>query len=274
MSAIKPVMCIGTCDVPTVYSNKQSYYECLCYIGYKVNECIDAINQYGDEWKTYVDAQIQEMREYVDAKFADEREYTDSQIRALDNKYSSAMIQQKSELTSLINTVERTLNTRIDGVYTDMESMRKELMAYIKSYVVDNVYIYDPTTGLNSPIQTVVNNLYNALRYWGITASEFDALNLTATNFDAIGISAYEFDMNSGMSVGKSSMFYMSSPFNGEWTYYQDIIYQLASMHMADPFTASEFDASANMTCTAFDGASYTAYKIDNDGHSLLVLIG
>lgn len=274
MNTIKPVMCIGACDVPTVYSNKQSYYECLCYIGFKVNECIEAINQYGDEWKTYVDEQIQDMREYVDGKFASEREYTDTQIRALDSKYSNAMSKQKAELTSLINTVENTLNSRIDDVYMNMESMRKELMAYVKNYVVDNVYIYDPTTGLNSPIQTAVNNLYNALRYWGITASDFDALKLTATGFDSIGISAYEFDMNSGMSIGKNNMFYMSSPFNGEWTYYQDIIYQLASMHMADPFTASEFDGSTNMTCTNFENASYTAYKIDNEGHSLLVLIG
>lgn len=274
MAMIEPVMCIGTCDVPTIYSNKQSYYECLCYIGYKVNECIEAINQYGNEWKVYVDSKIQEMREYVNNKFSDERAYTDSKVKALDDKYSNAMIRQKSELTLLIKTVENTLNTRIDGVYTDMESVRKELISYIKHYIVENVYMYDPTTGLNSTIQTVVDNLYNALRYWGITASEFDALNLSATNFGQIGISAYEFDMNSGMRIGKSRLYYMSSPFNGELTYYQDVIYQLATLHSANPFTANEFDGTSKMSCTAFDNVRYSAYKIDNEGRSLLAIIG
>ena len=42
--------------------------------------------------------------------------------------------------------------------------------------------------------QTVINNIYELSNKDGLTASEFDALNLTASGFDAYQITAYEFD--------------------------------------------------------------------------------
>ena len=45
----------------------------------------------------------------------------------------------------------------------------------------------------------VINNLYQLTNKDGLTATEFDALDLTATEFDAYQITAYEFD-----SAGKT----------------------------------------------------------------------
>ena len=39
-----------------------------------------------------------------------------------------------------------------------------------------------------------LNNLYGVSNKDGLTATEFDALELTATGFDAYNITAYEFD--------------------------------------------------------------------------------
>lgn len=63
---LKPLVPLLCCDVPSVYSNKQSYYECLCYIGYKVNECIDAINGFTDAYKQYTDEKVSELKTYID----------------------------------------------------------------------------------------------------------------------------------------------------------------------------------------------------------------
>lgn len=63
---LKPVVPLLYCDIPSVYSNKQSYYECLCYIGYKVNECINAINGFTDAYKQYTDEKVSELKTYVD----------------------------------------------------------------------------------------------------------------------------------------------------------------------------------------------------------------
>lgn len=59
---IKPLYPLLCCDVPSVYSNKQSYYECLCYIGYKVNECIEAINGFTNAYKQYTDEKVSQLK--------------------------------------------------------------------------------------------------------------------------------------------------------------------------------------------------------------------
>ena len=43
--------------------------------------------------------------------------------------------------------------------------------------------VLDPTTGLQSSIQIVIDNIYDQTRTDGISASEFDALQLTAQAF-------------------------------------------------------------------------------------------
>lgn len=89
---------IESCDVPSVYSNKQSYYEVLCYINYKLNELIDVYNSLEIDYKSYVDSQLDSVREYADENdekhSTADRAYTDLKTNnALDNakKYTDEL---------------------------------------------------------------------------------------------------------------------------------------------------------------------------------------
>ena len=74
-------------------------------------------------------------------------------------------------------------------------STEDEYLQYqIDHFDIGNIVIYDPTTGLESDIQTVIDNIYDQTRDEAITAGEFDALELTATEFDAKEITAFNFD--------------------------------------------------------------------------------
>ena len=64
----------------------------------------------------------------------------------------------------------------------------------ITNIQIGEISVYNPTNGLLQPLQTVINDLYGASNKDGLTATEFDALELTATSFDAYQITAYEFD--------------------------------------------------------------------------------
>lgn len=55
--------------------------------------------------------------------------------------------------------------------------------------------MYSPFTGLLTPIKRIIEQLA-ALHQNGITAGDFDALQITAGDFDALQISAYNFDWN------------------------------------------------------------------------------
>ena len=58
------------------------------------------------------------------------------------------------------------------------------------------IQVFDPTTGLKSPLQVVIDNLYNLGRTDALTATEYDALELTATDYDAYELTAYSYDQN------------------------------------------------------------------------------
>lgn len=82
--------------------------------------------------------------------------------------------------------------------YTD--TMVAQLEQEIQEISVGEISIFDPTTGFYSPLQTVIDNLYNASREDALTATEYDALELTATAYDAYELTATEYD-NNGKSL-------------------------------------------------------------------------
>lgn len=152
-----------------------------------------------------LEAEFLKLKEYVDQYLTDITDIKE-EVEAIEN--SIAVLTQ-----SIID-----LNNKIDGVdskvtnlktYTD--NLVNESYQILKNYVdaqdehlqeeIDNInigalIIYDPTTGTYNSVQTVVNNLYSLTNKDGLTATEFDTLELTATEFDAYQITAYEFDSN------------------------------------------------------------------------------
>lgn len=78
------------------------------------------------------------------------------------------------------------------NAYTD--AVAGQLRAEIEQISVGNIQVYDPTTGLISPLQTALDNIYGSGRDDALTATEYDALDLTATAYDAYDITAFEYD--------------------------------------------------------------------------------
>ena len=78
--------------------------------------------------------------------------------------------------------------------YTD--TIASQLEAEIQEISVGQIILFDPTTGLNSPLQTVIDNLYTLGRTDALTATEYDALELTATAYNGYALTAFEYDNN------------------------------------------------------------------------------
>lgn len=93
----------------------------------------------------------------------------------------------KLELQSMIATTLTQANA-----YTD--AMAARLEEEIENISIGQIIIFDPTTGDNSPLQTVINNLYESSRINALTATEYDELELTATAYDAYDLTAAEYD--------------------------------------------------------------------------------
>lgn len=273
---LKPSMCIGLCDVPSVYSNKQSYYEVLCYINYKINECIGAINGFTDAYKKYTDGEIAKLKEYVDGLNDDIKRYIDGQVTILnekiDNNYNtldSKIDSVKQKLQESINILTNLLYELNAKVYNYIDTEINRLYKYIETYACKNVKCLNPTNGLYESICKILSDMWDKLRYCGITCKQFDDLSLTCDSFETLNFNCTEFDLYAGCVLYKSPRFYMHDPFTGEYVFYQNVIYKLYNLHRNNPITTQEYD-ELQLTAEAYDAKQITAYNYDNNAKTLL----
>ena len=94
------------------------------------------------------------------------------------------------------------IDDKIINLKNYVDSHDAYLQEQIEQIEVGKINIYDPTTGLYSPLQVVIDNLYDMGRSNALTSSEYDALELTATEFDAYQITAREYDINGKEILG------------------------------------------------------------------------
>lgn len=150
----------------------------------KLNEVIKQTNA-NTEFINEYSGKIEEIEEAV-ASLKEEMQNFEEEVNASINEQFIAL---KAELQSMIAVALNQANA-----YTDALGARLE--AEIDAVSVGQISVYDPTTGLYSPLQTVIDNIYGQGRTDALTATEYDALDLTATAYDTYSITAYEYDNN------------------------------------------------------------------------------
>lgn len=155
--------------------------------------------------------------------------YLDDEIKKVDEKYSglfetvskleedfnSLVVEVKREIetakTEILNDVDFKMEQNYNRVLNLLNQYQVVFQAYVDSQIqqvnqrideieVGAINIYNPLTGTIDPIQTVIDDMYNSLRYNAITCTEYDGLELTATTYDGYMITAQNFDLN-GKSI-------------------------------------------------------------------------
>lgn len=275
LTPLIPLIC---CDVPSVYSNKQSYYECLCYIGYKVNECIDAINGFTDAYKQYTDEKVKALKEYVDGLNADIYKH----ITEVEANIRNDMDKRDDELDKKIDNIQKDLISRINTLNILVYQLNTEtreyidsaiakLYDYINNFVPSNMQVLNPVKGYYTSLNQALGDMYDNLRYYALTCTEFDSLNLTCTDFDNLLLNCTDFDLYGAKRFRVDSNLYMHNPFTGEYAFYQDVIYQLAELHFNNPIATNEFDALL-LTVSGFEAKALSAYTFDSNAKTALKL--
>lgn len=286
---ITPLIRLSCCNLPSVYNDKQSYYEVLCYLEKKINECISAINDYTDAYKDYTDTQIAQLKatleneihsleEYVNTQVADFKGYVDGKIATVESDYIEKITNLEVSINRKINDIStslteltRTVYRLNSETYVYINQQIDRLIDYIDKYACNNIQCYNPVTGQYDSICKILGDIYDSVRYCGITCDEFDELALTCNSFERLSMTAHDFDLYAGCKLIPSSQLYMFSPLTGEYVFYQDVIYQLAELHSNAPITVNEFDTLKSLTCNTFVGYNMTAYTFDNTAKDILM---
>ena len=150
----------------------------------KLNEVILQTNQ-NTEFINNYSGKIEE----IEAEMAGLREEMTQFETDVNNNIALQFADIKVELQAMIATALVQANAYTDTVAGRLENEIQEVS-------VGAISVFDPTTGIYSPLQIVIDNLYGASREGALTATEYDALQLTATAYDAYQITARDYDLN------------------------------------------------------------------------------
>lgn len=163
------------------FKNNLTFSEYLLGVLKKVNEVI---------------AQSNEQAEYI-AEF-------DAKYQELLTEFAEL----KQEFNNLKDDIISNVTNKLNDFYQKIEDELKLAVNYLKAYsdandailnnkidqiTLGNIELIDPTTGLLTPLQDVINNIAGTGRD-ALTASEYDALDLTATTYDGYDITAFDYD--------------------------------------------------------------------------------
>lgn len=165
------------------YLDNLTYAEFLLGILKKMNEVIAQTNANTDFIETF------------------EKQYNIllAEFEALSQKVDGISEQVHNEVAEQLEAFETVVTNQIIEVknyliaYSDAGDQRLE--NEIQAIQLGQINVIDPTTGLISPIQTVINNIAGTNSN-PLTASEYDALELSATAYDAYEVSAFDYDFN------------------------------------------------------------------------------
>lgn len=167
--------------ISTNYLDNMTYAEFLLGILKKMNEII-AVSNTQQEFIDEFNVKYQQLLK--------DFEQLRAEFDALEDKITASVQTQLDEFeVEVRNLITATQNYLI--AYTDSAEAR--LQGQIEAIQVGDIKVIDPTTGVLSPIQTVINNIAGSSAD-ALTASEYDALNLTATAYDNYNITAYDYD--------------------------------------------------------------------------------
>lgn len=165
---------------PFVYDSEETFLEMLRKFYKYLHELTTATKELSDEVDE-VKSDMASLEEEINQKI--------EQINVLLEQYDMKIDRIANELYAYVD--DKIVNVRnyVDTQYSILDNR-------ITQIEIGDIDIYDPTTGLLSPLQTVIDNLYDMNRGNAITASEYDNLELSASAYDAYDLTAREYDIN------------------------------------------------------------------------------
>lgn len=266
--------------LPLTYDDSLSYYESLCKFADKVNELIDRMNLYEEEYKDYVDEQVSFLKTYIDEQDNATKTVLEIKMENLKNETERQINELKLKLQQTLDDVNNKLaeySESLVRLYDFVVSDQNRQDIYFKNLLEEFYHkiwslidqytniIYNPTNGQLTTVEQAINDIWNILRYQAMTCIEFEWLGYSCDKWDSIGYSALDFDLYSGVKYAKRICdCWMINPYTGEKSLVTDVIYTLIGMR-AEGLTTEQYDAK-KLTASRFDSTDITAYDFDFQG--------
>ena len=184
----------------------------------------------------------------------------ENDIKNAKNEINNSLIAMKLDITRLYETFEEYKHNIDNIIQAKLNTAIDTLKYYIEE--VDRLFVVNPLTGEYTNIQDVLDMICNYLTVgYGLTASEYDSLNLSAIKYDNMRLTALMYSMRGFLIFFKRLKETIVNPFTGDNTTYDVVINMLANLHK-NSYTADEFDALL-LVASDYDSKAVSAYNFD-----------
>lgn len=264
--------------LPLVYDDSLSYYESLCKLVNKMNEIINEVNALNiDSILDRVDEEIDKQLETINKQMENLTNTVNSVMSNVNNSlelyHKQVLVELNAttaNLTIFVNSQLLTLRKYVDSQDNYILSELRYQIELLKNSFPDltTVYVKSPYTGKIITVQEAIDELWNNLRVYALTAGEYDRQMWSAEEYDNFKLTAYQYDYFAKQFIYRNPELYMFSPFTGEYVFYQEVIERLVTLHKTNALTATEYDTLA-LTATTYDNKTITAYTYDWNGKTI-----
>ena len=226
-----------------------------------------------DRLSAQIQAELEAEQQRVQQMIDDAQTEIQRMLVEFRNQMLAIEAQIQNEIVQMHSEIDRAINDLRFAMEANNELMMRWVEIRLQQFIdslpeILTVQVYNPYRGEVTDIQTAINDLYDVCRIWGLTAAQYDSLQLTASEYDALQLTATQFDTIGYRLLFKDPSYYMISPFTGLNVLVKDVVLQLAGLHM-NALTASAYDA-LDLDADTYDAKDLSAYDYDWNGAALL----
>lgn len=187
----------------------------------------------------------------------------DVRFNELDSYIRAQLVSVKLQVNEALAQLDQRILDNNEFIFDYVENRLDQFIHDFPTII--GIQVYNPIRGTYTSLQKAIDDLYDVSCVEGITALQFDSLDLTALELDSLDFTAEEFDQHSYAILGyPDPRYYMYDPFTGEMTLIKTVVSELAALHTdEDSVDCTEFDVSIDMDCDTFDATDITAFGFD-----------
>lgn len=261
-------------------THKTEYNEAmrrLAAVENEINTFEAHINAEFDRLKADIEADFEAQKQEMEQALADTQAQIEQEMQLLEEEVNRAIasfetrfLALKADILNEMEQLKAEVRREINNFYNVMQANNTYMINWVENRIEEfinslpeilTVQVYNPYRGEVTDIQTAINDLYEVASIWGLTAFQYDSLDLTASEYDALDLTAREYDTLGYKLLYKDPNYWMISPFTGELTLVKDVVSMLSLFHM-DGLTATEYDAK-DLDADTYDALEITAFNYD-----------
>lgn len=213
-----------------------------------------------DTLTTEIRNELAQTKAEIEREFAEALAQFTAQYQALKAEIELELANMKREINALAYELAEAIGSFREEMVTYIDERFDLFIQNLPDY--EKLVIYNPIRGYQTTVQVAINDLYSATNFWGLTAREFDSLELTCEEFESYELTCHEFDTLGYKLLGYPDPdTHMRDPFTGLIAPIKDVVMELYGLHMG-ALTVAEFEA-LDLTCAEFDAKEVTAFEFD-----------